>query len=962
MKDFFISYNQTDKAYAEWIAWQLEAAGYSTVIQAWDFRPGHDFVLKMHEAAKETERTIAVLSPNYLAAEFVHPEWTAAFAKDPKGERGLLIFVRVRECEPEGMTTARIYVDLLGLDEAAAKERLLAGVKPGRVKPERPPLFPKRSAAGPGWPGATSNSIHGGVSAPPHKPRHLPYDSIGDLFKGRDELLINLHERLRRAPGSAAALVAKHAIHGLGGVGKTRLAVEYALRHGADYSALLFVLAETPEALRRNLAGLGESGILSLPEREAKEEEVRLRAVLDWLADHPGWLLILDNADSPEAVAAIEAFLPQFHGGHVLVTSRIEEWSPAVDSFAVDVLGEPDAVAFLLERTDGHRRRTPSDDADVRALAKELGGLALALEQAGAFISKVNCSLGDYLRRWRGREAKVRTWHDANIMKYPKSVAVTWDTTFEQLGAPGRALLRLLCWFAPEPIPRAIFETEAARTALKNGVESIRAANDAPAVDAETADVEDALASLKEFSLLKWEPDGAAFRVHRLVAEVTRERLPEANRATWLTAAAGVMDDYLPGDPPPHDVRSWPLWRPAQAHAAGLIAFAEQCGVAGLLSGLTDNLAVFLYANGVWREAESLFRRALAIDEKSSGPDHPDVAIRLNNLAQLLKATNRSSEAEPLMRRALAIDEHSYGPVHPNVAIRLNNLAMLLHATNRLSEAEPLMRRALVIDQERFGPDHPEVAIDLNNLALLLKATNRLSEAEPLMRRALAIDEERFGPDHPKVATRLNNLVLLLNATNRLGEAEPLMRRALAIDEKSYGPDHPDVAIRLNNLAQLLKATNRLGEAEPLMRRALAMGEKSFGPDHPNVAVRLNNLAALLQATNRVGEAEPLMRRALAIDEQSAGPDHPNMARDLNDLSLLLQVTNRLDEAHPMMRRALEIRCAFTRDTGHEHPDLRATIRNYSSLLEKMGHNQKETAAKLAEILGPFGIKPDGKA
>ena len=149
-------------------------------------------------------------------------------------------------------------------------------------------------------------------------------------------------------------------------------------------------------------------------------------------------------------------------------------------------------------------------------------------------------------------------------------------------------------------------------------------------------------------------------------------------------------------------------------------------------------------------EAEPLYRRALAIDERSYGPDHPDVARALNNLAELLQATNRLAEAEPLYRRALAIDERSYGPDHPTVA--LNNLAELLQATNRLAEAEPLYRRALAIDERSYGPDHPTVALRLNNLASLLRATNRLDEAEPLSRRAVQILIQ-FGAE-PGTSTR----------------------------------------------------------------------------------------------------------------------------------------------------------------------------------------------------------------
>src|SRR6185436_3815637 len=285
-------------------------------------------------------------------------------------------------------------------------------------------------------------------------------------------------------------------------------------------------------------------------------------------------------------------------------------------------------------------------------------------------------------------------------------------------------------------------------------------------------------------------------------------------------------------------------------------------------------LGLAFYELAEWAEAEPLMRRALEIDEKSFGPDHPRVATDLNNLAALLLATNRLAEAELLMRRALAIDEKSFGKEHTDVARDLTNLALLLQSTNRLAEAEPLISRAVMIFESRLGKDHPNVATALNNLAALLLATNRPAEAEPLLRRALEIDENSLGKEHPDVANRLNNLAQLLQDTNHLTEAETLMRRALEIDEKSLGKEHPDVARDLNNLAMLLADTDRLTEAESLMRRALAIAEKSFGPEHPNVANRLNNLAQLLQATSRLTEVEPLLRRALAIDEKSLGPDH----------------------------------------------------------------------------------------
>ncbi len=236
-----------------------------------------------------------------------------------------------------------------------------------------------------------------------------------------------------------------------------------------------------------------------------------------------------------------------------------------------------------------------------------------------------------------------------------------------------------------------------------------------------------------------------------------------------------------------------------------------------------NQLAFFLDHASLYADAESLMRRALAIDKQSYGTNHPKIAIHLNNLAQLLQATNQLSEAELLLRRALSINEESYGPDHHRVAINLNNLGQLLHATNRLTEAEFIYRRVLAIYKESLGPNHPHVAMSLDNLAELLRGTNRFNEAEPIYRRALAIFEESLGPNHPHFATSLNNLVQLLQDTSRLTEAEFIMHRALAIDEKSLGANHPNAASDLNNLAQLLMDTNRLNEAEPLMQRALAI-------------------------------------------------------------------------------------------------------------------------------------------
>jgi tetratricopeptide (TPR) repeat protein len=745
-----------------------------------------------------------------------------------------------------------------------------------------------------------------------NRPTNLPNLSIGQLFKGREDALQELAQSLGPVPDSSTAPAVVRVLNGLGGVGKTRLAVEYAWRRAGNYAARLFVGASDPEALQRNLAALCGRALLDLPEQTQTDQTIQSDAVLAWLRQHPGWLLILDNIDAKPAARAAEALVPQLTGGHVLLTSRLQHWAPAFAPMPLDVLSLKAAVEFLLVRTQGRRRQGTDELSAAQELARELGCLALALEQAGAYIALHRQTFAQYLVDWQCQRDKVLAWFDERLMNYPKSVAITWQTTVDQLGEPARRLLQRLAWLAPEPVPESLLDVP------------VPSAND------EDGGFRDALSELESYSLVVRTADAPVFSIHRLVQEVTRlsqaggEAVPVALVDTlhWIDAAFAGH---------PEDVRDWPVLEPLAPHARAVVAQTDAAGIADVTARLMNQVGILMLAQASYVQAEPLMRRALAIDEASFGAQHPKAAIGLNNLAQLLQATNRLAEAEPLMRRALAIDEGSFGAQHPKVAVDLNNLALLLEATNRLAEAEPLMRRALAIDEASVGAQHPEIAIRLNNLAQLLQATNRLAEAEPLMRRALAIDEASFGTQHPRVAIELNNLALLLNATNRLAEAEPLMRRALAIDEASFGTQHHRVARDLNNLAQLLQTTNRLAEAEPLMRRALAIDEASFGTQHPEVAIRLNNLALLLQATNRLAEAEPLMRRALAIDEASFGAQHPKVAIRLNNLAQLLQDTNRLAEAEPLMHRALAIDEA---SFGAQHPDVGRDLNNLAQLLK----------------------------
>lgn len=629
---------------------------------------------------------------------------------------------------------------------------------------------------------------------PAAKPIHLPSHSLGQLFVGREALLTQLHTQLGARPCGSHAPAVLAVLHGLGGMGKTRLALEYAWGHADTYGALLLVDADSPEALQRNLAALAGPTRLNLPAQHETDEARQRAAVLQWLGTHPGWLLILDNADSEAAAAAIEALLPQLAGGHLIVTSRISQWSAGIPTLAVGKLPPEAATRFLLLRTEDKRRPDPDAPAAAATLAAELDHLALALEQAGAHIARQRLSFGQYLEKWRQQQQAVLKWHDPRLMHYPTSVATTWQTSFAQLQQPARALLERLAWLAPDPIPESLLEVPV------------------PGLPADEDDPAEALAELEAFSLVTRATDRPEFSVHRLVQAVTRHDLKGNGVSKRLVEAAVWVAVAFVGDPA--DIRNWPVFDPLAPHALAVAVFIDDAGVKKPAHFLFSQIGLLHLAKARYVEAEKPLRQALAISETIQ---ESEISTDLNNLAVLLKETGDLDEAERLMEKALAIDKDIWGPDHPQVAICLSNLATLRLKRERFNDAQSMMHRALIIDVDAYGFYHPRVANDQSNLAQVVSIYSP-QDAEKLLRSALKIDEKCFGRTHLAVAIRLNNLAELLFKTTRKTDAEPLLKRAHGIVIQSLKPEHPTAqSISANYLAVLQSLGKSPAEIQALM-------------------------------------------------------------------------------------------------------------------------------------------------
>ena len=736
-------------------------------------------------------------------------------------------------------------------------------------------------------------------------------------------------------------------LYALGGMGKTTVAAKYAQQHWKDYQAIFWVDADND-----TLAGSFErlAKLLRVPGWETMKSAECRTAILSALSNREcwpkPWLLILDNLSSaaqlrprPEPgseFAPPYLRLPQL--GDVLVTSRdyLTGWLslPKEAICELPKFSREDAYEFVSRRTGRDLDRL--DTAEAKALEEllvEFEGLPLALEHAAAYLVMTGCRLAEYMVSYQrtGLDLMARGVAEG---EEDRRVDHTWLVNFRQIeqDSPASAeLLRLSAFLHPENIPFELLRQGGADLS-----ESIQAVLTAERV----LGIYELLRPLARYSLIRIDPERETWSVHRLVQRAVLHHLGVDEQRRFLERWVIVLHRLVTDENAANPL----AFNSLVAHVMAVSKRATALQIEGLETAqLLTVVGRYALMNAWFADAEPLFRRALAINEKSSGQDHPNVATCLNDLAYFLNKTNRHGEAEPLSRRAQAICEGSFGPDHPDVAQCLDILAELLQRTNRLGEAELLYGRALAIYEKSFGPDHPQIASCLNCLAALLLESDRHGEAEPLLRRALAIREKSLEPDHPDVATSLNNLALLLKETNRHKEAGPPFRRALAIHEKSFGPDHPDVARSLINLASSQRMINRHGEAEPLFRRALGIYEESFGPDHSEVAAGLNKLASFLRMINRHREAEPLFRRALAIDEKSFGPDHPKVAARLNNLAALLAETNRHGKAEPLLRRALAV---HEKSFGLKHPKTHILARNYAFLLERLRRTKEALAVR----------------
>lgn len=678
----------------------------------------------------------------------------------------------------------------------------------------------------------------------------LPHPPLGKDFVGRQQLL----ERLRQETQTPGVVVL-HPPEGLetGGTGRTTVAVELAWAlHQENVFPYVFMLPGGSRAeLEVGLAALARSDALGLLPDEVSGHRARLQSVLNWFRapERAGsWLLIVDGVDSASTWARLAPFLGELGAGPILVTSRLRFW-PEIRTHAVGAFSVDQAREFLLAKSGVSPGASRSELAALERLGEGMGRVPLALEVAAGYLRESQATALQVLSE------NLSGPTDSPFIHQPPTPAEMLERTVASVDVTARALLGQFTCLAPQPaaIPLMLFEQR----------------GDWP-------ELRERIAILASRSLIARDETGRSVSLHRAVREMLLDRMGADEHHTALGAALATVDTALRRS----SSTSGRLREQLVPHCVNLLGQLNGHPLELHAAKLAQTFAHWLQDSGRPAEAESFFRRALHIEEKRLGPDHPEMAPRVRDLASVLRLRGREGEAEALARRALALTEQAFGPEHPEVVGDLYLVAGCLRSKDSLAEAEGMLRRALGIEERVVGPMHPRTGIAAQRLGGLLEARRQRSEAEQLYRRSLTIDEQAFGANHPRIAVSLFNLAGLLVQTGRGAEALELARRALQIDQKTYGKEHPEFVAGQKQLAWILEELGQIEEAAKLQTSILQRDRELLGEEHPEVGIDALTLGCLRLEQGQPAEAEELAETALRIltpQARKMGGVHPSL-------------------------------------------------------------------------------------
>ena len=785
-------------------------------------------------------------------------------------------------------------------------------------------------------------------------------------FTGRDDILAEVKSTLSQY--SQSALVPQ-ALHGLGGIGKSQLAVEFAYRYQEDYQLVWWVQANDERSIRRSLVSLAKR----LGQTESADVQDTVDNVLDMLRrgdPHSRWLLIYDDAPEP---ATVSPYLPS-GVGHVVVTSRSRTWASESNAIEVDVFSPEESVGLIRARWQD------LTEEDALALADDLGHLPLALEQAVAMHEQTGIPLEEYQRALKASPSQILA--EGNPANYPQSVAAALGLAFNSVRevSPGAAyLLRLCAFLSSQPIAISLLTRNRA------------AQPDAPGIDlGDEIKVRRAVRDLGRFALVQLDTGRDLLRVHSLVRALIRDATPQDERDAVEKHAHRVLAGANPGNP--DEEENWPLYGDIAPHVvpAGLVYSLEPAVRLVVLDQIRYHFAIGDFAASqhlgenvveVWRAAcgdddeltliasrhlsislrvggQYVAARVLSEDtlrrmNRTLGENHEHSLVTAGSVAADMRLAGELREALALDLQNLIRHREVLGESDPHSLRALSNLAVDYRLIGEFVKAMELDEEAITLKLETYGEDHMSTLFSYACLVRDLYGIGEYQRGLDLAREKLPQHEQKLKPNHPQLLLAKRNHAIVLRKAGHNEEALQASRELYDACRRNFGRNHEHTLSALVTLSNALRVT---GDADGSLRygqRALKIYREVFGDLHPFTLACQVNVATAFQALDRVTDASELNDPALEAMTATLGEEHPHTLCAANTQANGLAMVERHQEARDLSEKVLEI---SRRVRGVDHPNTLACAANHALDLEATG--DRVVAAELRkETFGRFRAK-----
>ncbi|GAQ04666.1 hypothetical protein ALT_1987 [Aspergillus lentulus] len=672
-------------------------------------------------------------------------------------------------------------------------------------------------------------------------------------FVGREEEIGKIEGLIMQqdSPGRIA-------ICGLGGVGKTQIALElaYRMRNRDPECSVLWISCTSYESVEQAYMSIALKLGITDPKPAEVKQQVKVHLSQGSTAR---WLLIFDNADDMEMWKMAD-FLPESERGHILFTTRTRQVAVRLASSHVIMISEPDAeTAVEILRRSLITRDLLNDREAAIALLKELACLPLAIAQAAAYINENDIRLSAYTTLLHESEPDViellsEDFGDEGRYKdIQNPVATTWWISFQQIQQLNPTAIDYLLFMAcinHRHIPQSLLPQT---TSSKKRT--------------------DAIGLLKAFSFVNEEGKACSLNIHRLVHLATRNWMRKNQLfSQQILKTADRLSEAFPNNY--HTNRE--LWREYLPHVLSLTEEAEFQEEEEKYVDMIDKIGDCLRSDGRSKEAADQILQVLKIRKQVLGPEHPKTLTSMADMVSTYLSQGRWTEAEKLAVEVLSIRERVLGSEHPDTLGSMSGLAATYLHQGRWKDAEKLQEQVMEICKQVLGLEDPRTLTSIVNLASSYQIQGRWKEAEVLKLEVVERRKQALGPEHPETLNSMSHLATTYLCQRRWKEAEELNVEVTRIQKQVLGPEHPDTLFSMGNLASICWKQGRWKEAEVLEMQVMERRKQVLGPEHPDTLFSMANLASFWKSQGKTQAASALLKQCLALQMKVLGPDHPD--------------------------------------------------------------------------------------